>query len=817
MSDNRKQPTGRPHDAHAVSSSRATSASEGVSDAGHDRAADGAPEGAEGTAGGPPDDARGDAAVLTVEYLAAEVHASFARNRKWGDVPLELVREVVAGLDLSPGSDATLTPRLSLHRLRFSGEKTLTARPPSPATVSGDAPEAQVAHATGDAAGDAAAEVSSRTRGETHGTALVGRLAGGAPGQVPAAAEGTLATTDAAASTNARLIAREGLAYDQRFAPGVNVLLAPNNSVGKSSIFATLKFALTGDDGDYELDVRGWIRAVWLEFALGPAPYTVHLARTASGGLTGYVAAGHVDVPVDALDASGVATIARFADADAARAGLEAFFLERFGLRRLGWTQAVPGAASADRRMSWLTYFQALVIPHASERYLLLDETHAIGNQDGLLLSMLLGLHLTEPINTLLLESQKAKSEGKVNKEERARAQAEAARLEAHRAALAEELARIDAEQAARRDAVEANPNTQRLRALHDRLAAAIVERSQLTRQRNELTTEAQRARARARNLRESADLQLHFTGLAVAVCPNCDADVDEAAVARERHEHHCRLCGKEAEPASPADVAALLADAERHDADAERVAALRDEVAEALRALGDEIGRLEADAAAAEAVVRQGPAYALPAAEERERRDALLQAMGELRARITMQTAVADRATVGGDAELRADIQVRARNALQAHAARLNAAVLDRLNTLTRDMVGRIGAESITDVECSPVGRLKLTKNGVAVAFSSLNSPGERLRLKLAFFVAMMRLGRVRGGGRHPGFLMIDQPGSDEIVDTDFEALAQVLREVDGAFADEVQIVCFTARPAFAAATDVGKVYGPQAGTYMF
>ncbi len=521
---------------------------------------------------------------------------------------------------------------------------------------------------------------------------------------------------------------------------------------------------------------------------------------------------------LDAVDASGVATIARFADADAARAGLEAFFLERFGLRRLGWTQAVPGAASDERRMSWLTYFQALVIPHASERYLLLDETHAIGNQDGLLLSMLLGLRLTEPINALLLESQKAKSEGKVNEEERARAEAEAARLEADRAALVEELARIDAAQAARQDAVEANPDAQRLRALHDRLVAAMAERLQLTPRRDELTAEVQRARARARSLRESADLQLHFTGLAVAVCPNCDADVDEAAVARERREHHCRLCGKEAEPATPADIAALVADAERHDADAARAAALRDDVADSLRALVEEIARLEVDAAAAEAVLRQGATYALSTPEERERRDALLQEMGELRAQITMVTAVADRSSAGGGgAELRAEIQVRARKALQAHAARLNATVLNRLNALTRDMVGRIGAESITDVSCSPVGRLTLTKNGVAVAFSSLVSPGERLRLKLAFFVAMMRLGRVRGGGRHPGFLMIDQPGSDEIVEADFDALARVLRGVDSAFGDEVQIVCFTARPGFAAATEDAKVYGPQAGTYMF
>ncbi len=796
MSDTGKQSKRRIHSARATS---ATAAGEGVADEAHGSAHHATAE-TTGT------DAELEA--LSIELLASEVHTSFARNRRWGDVSLERVQEVVSALDLTPGADTTLTPRLSLHRLRFTGEKTLTARTPVPT------PDPPVAPAL-----IAAASTSTGRDEDAHAVEVAedGTVEAGASDGVAADTRAPTAR-DVAEPQTTPPITREAVAYDQRFAPGVNVLLTPRNSAGKSSIFSTIKFALTGDDDSYETDVRGWIHEVWLEFALGSTQYTVHLARTSTGGLTGYLAAGHVDVPLDALDTTGVATVALFADAESARKGLEAFFLERFGLRRLGWTQAAQGAASTERRMSWLTYFQALVIPHASERYLLLDETHSIGNQDGLLLSMLLGLHLAEPINALLLESQKAKSEERVNEEERTRAQAEAARLEAERKALVEELARIDAAQAARRGAVEANLGVRRLRALHDRLGAAMVEKYHLTRRRDELTTEAQRSRARARSLRESADLQLHFTGLSVAVCPNCDADVDEAAVARERQEHHCRLCGKEAEPASPSDVAVLVADAERHEVDAARAAALRDDVSEALRALTTEIARLEEDAAATEAVLRQGAAYALPAPEEGKRRDALLQAMGELRAKITTQTTLAESSTAGDSgAELRAQIQVRARKALQKHAARLNEAVLNRLNGLTRDMLGRIGAESITDVSCSPLGRLTLTKNGVTVAFSSLKSPGERLRIKLAFFVAMMRLGRVQGGGRHPGFLVIDQPGSDEIVEADFDALARVLREVDSAFGDEVQIVCFTARAGFAAATTEAKVYGPQAGTYMF
>ena len=146
-----------------------------------------------------------------------------------------------------------------------------------------------------------------------------------------------------------------------------------------------------------------------------------------------------------------------------------------------------------------------------------------------------------------------------------------------------------------------------------------------------------------------------------------------------------------------------------------------------------------------------------------------------------------------------------------------MNSKVLTHLANLTQEMATRIGTESITDLTCSALGRVTLSKNDVEVSFGSIRNPGERLRVKLAFFLAMMRLGRVEHAGRHPAFLMIDQPGSAEMVDEDFVELAGILREIDRDYADELQIICFTARRPFSEATAAGKVYGPQAGKFAF
>ncbi len=62
------------------------------------------------------------------------------------------------------------------------------------------------------------------------------------------------------------------------FAPVANVICIPDNEVGKSSILKTIKYALTGDNGDYDADVRAWITDVWLAFALDRQKFTVLLS-----------------------------------------------------------------------------------------------------------------------------------------------------------------------------------------------------------------------------------------------------------------------------------------------------------------------------------------------------------------------------------------------------------------------------------------------------------------------------------------------------------------------------------------------------------
>jgi hypothetical protein len=51
-------------------------------------------------------------------------------------------------------------------------------------------------------------------------------------------------------------------------------------------------------------------------------------------------------------------------------------------------------------------------------------------------------------------------------------------------------------------------------------------------------------------------------------------------------------------------------------------------------------------------------------------------------------------------------------------------------------------------------------------------------------------------GLGKHPGFLIIDTPGTAEVNEADFVAMTQDLARINAEYGDHVQILVATARP---------------------
>jgi hypothetical protein len=182
----------------------------------------------------------------------------------------------------------------------------------------------------------------------------------------------------------------------------------------------------------------------------------------------------------------------------------------------------------------------------------------------------------------------------------------------------------------------------------------------------------------------------------------------------------------------------------------------------------------------------------------------------GALEERIRTRNAV--QGTLAGDPDLESIAIVRA--AVKEADARVKAAADDIFSALN-DEVCRLaqgfGMSAVSSVKLDRAGHLTVTKSGHPTAFSHL-TPGERLRLRVATVAGLLRVASQRGVGRHPGVLLLDSPGSEEVKRDDAAEFVRELAEVAGGI-DGFQILVTTARPevvARALPTDRIRVVAP-------
>jgi hypothetical protein len=608
-----------------------------------------------------------------------------------------------------------------------------------------------------------------------------------------------------------------------KFGSGVNVVLIPDNNVGKSSIFKTIKFALTGDNSDYDADVKQWIERVWLTFSLDDRQYTILLAVTADGIRAVLVAGEAVDEIEWVAQNQSI-----FFDAQGAQQvqnELQHFFFGQLELTPLAWTQddSNTGATGISTRFtSWKTYLQALIIPDSSDDYLLCDTNHSYGNQEGLILSQFLGLRLTEPLNRFHISKRETeislKKEQRLSETQREQAKKTSEEVTATKSALQQELAALQRQLNERRRALTEAESAIKLSAIREDLLSKDAELGFMEDQRSAVMSQLTKARTRKRQLEEAIDFALHFTGLEVNLCPNCDAEVDENSIEAEHERHVCRLCGKPATSASVDEVAAKNEELKALEVQITDCDGRREELAKVISSLKLYIDGRNREAEYLRALLQEGLDALLPTTEEEKRRDQILSELGRLDGLLQLEMQrTSSHDTVIEDLEMRSRILEKARSLLRGYAQTMNANTMSELNTLTEEIVHVIGAESIDSLACSPLGQVTMFKNGVKVgSFNSIRNQGERWRIKLAFFVAMMQLSQSSKFARHPGLLLIDQPGTAEMVHEDLLALAQVFRHFHDGYSN-AQIICFSAQEEFRAATSDDQLFGPQAGQYAF
>jgi hypothetical protein len=331
----------------------------------------------------------------------------------------------------------------------------------------------------------------------------------------------------------------------------------------------------------------------------------------------------------------------------------------------------------------------------------------------------------------------------------------------------------------AKRDELGALPSDDDLRRslkqLNSEFAIVTKEQQRLEKRlSNEVSAEEE---ARLLSLEDRKELQSHLDSMAAGAifrqldpthCPRCDNEIDEAKKKLEQKTHACSVCGEVTE--SDEDAEEMKIDLEQrakaskaaYDKSAKAVNALRQDVATSKKISNSLENRIEGTTSNLGSYGRQlALSYEIAVLE------------GSL--------AEATRADSSSEVEHEPD----AMKALNAIVAETETRVKAVRNDLFKDVSDRIvhyaqrfGMHTLTEASLKANASLSLVKGGTSTSYSKVTE-GEKLRLKVATILAMLEIGEQKGVGRHPGLLMIDSPGAQEVSQADLEALVSGLQSV--------------------------------------
>jgi hypothetical protein len=536
--------------------------------------------------------------------------------------------------------------------------------------------------------------------------------------------------------------------------PGLHAILSGRNLRGKTTLLSIMRWCLTGRRS-LPSEMKEWFATVSLRFTLDERSYEVRLsdAVKSEGKLVRFDEEREIPVRV-------------FASEDEFEEVMSAFFMSELGLERLT-NHTVRDGKSVDQDHDWPWLSTAMTIepdPGA------LFGSTPLAAMPLRMMQMFVGMPLVGTRNDLTAVvgrlSHETRQADEMRKRVRTQAEARIAELEK---SLEEARKRIEAKPSARelRQAVQAA--NVRYAACEEQLRRLKIVRTAVDADAAAAKESYDRARRELREFRESRDAGFIFRALKPECCPSCDEVITEQHRRKTEEQHVCAVCGTPDRPQAEGLVAA----------EEERLVEAVGEAKSELEAQGDraqsadrDVVDQEARLLAAERACRQaeqaveGPQPHLEAERDCIRLEAQIE---ELRRPVGLA-----REVEGDDRDILSAAEAVAKDLMKPDQE----VILARVSELTTDYARRFGIENLERLSIDGATRMKLTKGGQQSYFSA-QTAGEKVRLKVAATLAILKIAETEGVGRHPGLLLVDSPGANEMVAPDYEKLIAGLAEL--------------------------------------
>lgn len=617
--------------------------------------------------------------------------------------------------------------------------------------------------------------------------------------------------------------------YSQDIYSGVNIWVA-DNLKGKSSIFKIIKFALTGNDS-LKTNISKWIDHILVVFSINDKKYTVYINKTKSR-----LSAALYNKEIKVYPADGEhkdEQIFFVKNQDSFQAQLQDFFFRQFEYYSLRWTQKSSVKDSdqlLDVGASWNTYFKSIFLESKDSAELM------YGGQGKKVFQMLLGLHLTAPINKLsvqkdMLMHQKGKQQSFESREvqQNAEKKSELQKSLEEITAKLNELIQAEGQTTdisllvKRYDDLLEELNSENTKSfninscIQENNNANIKADSRKQYVENELSKlkkELEKAKRQERDIREYLDIGVFFSNLDLKSCPSCSHPVTPEKKQKAVTGHTCALCSDDVSQ----DVANIST--ESLSAKLQQLMQLQDALAFPIDAFKTELEELRKRSNAiynekilllqqldsirdisslnSELTELQGKIT-----KERQKvrpRDTekmeLIEKKAILSFRIEQFAEVSEK--VGDQRiELKITLLTRAIEELNKLRFAEGESIIKKLSDLMTKEVKALGLR-ISEIKISDRFDIKYKQDGDYLSFSEI-AEGEQLRAKIAFYLSLIQLDIEHNYGRHSRFLIIDSPGKEEGDKNYLEGLTKLIKELEERFGDKLQILIGTAERSLA------------------
>ncbi|SFU15513.1 hypothetical protein SAMN05444141_11141 [Pseudovibrio denitrificans] len=570
---------------------------------------------------------------------------------------------------------------------------------------------------------------------------------------------------------------------------GVWGILAEENLVGKSSILQVILWALRGRSKSLTATVKNWIQHVDVTFRVDER----------------YL---RVTFDVEDEDPSGNIAFGSSAETAINREfdGTEEFqeIMQEFMLSGLG-LEPIPASQVAAGRIiayddGWAAYTGAFLTDA--------DSDAIIGEQVGNdLIQRLLQVYIGIPWVRTFFQARRhtrlLEQDSTVRR--RALRGLGGKSLEDLESDLADVNAKLEDEGAS-------NLASQQLNAAH-------IERDELANKLETLSTSVSDAKTTAVKCRQSRiDAEQAVNALAEETaaskffglltphsCPRCSAKIEVDKLKKEQDTNECSVCTEVLVQADPNAAAAeklrrdeRLKDAKKTERDAERFVKrlVEKQVAarEALDAVGQTLTRLAAAGTAADAGLLQS---------EKDRLEGMIQAV----------TAILEAEDDTADDLL---IVRAAQNEAEERVKQASISVMAEISEEVTRLAKALGIRDVESVTLKRNAHVNVVKGGSVSKWKDL-SPGEKLRLRIATVIALSRGPKSLGMGRHPGLLLIDSPGREEMQQEHLEETIAELVNLTKEYPDYQMFIAMTGVPSDLQTVDTDRIRFAEKGQFLW